>query len=237
MNKRVDDLVGGLCGAVDHSLAPFLRQWCQDSRPFLAFAQAHEAKIRKKVRLAASEEERGDLLAELAFAALLVKDRRFSVLYEPYLATGQRGPDLGVTFKTHTLFHVEVTRLRLLEAGDPGGNALKLARVVCEKIGQLPPGAGNLLAVFVPPEVASGDLAATAIRLLDRAPAGGAGSPAPGLRPEALQSYLRGRQRLSALALCSLGVGGRPQNMSLWLGPQARHPLPPEVSRYLLQTA
>lgn len=236
MTKRIDELVTTICGAAEHPLAPFLRGWCEASRPFLAFAEAHAAKIRKKVRLAASGEERGDLLAELAFAALLVKDRRFSVVYEPFRATGQRGPDLGVTFKTHTPFHVEVTRLRLLDPGDAGGNALKLARVVCEKIGQLPPGAGNLLAVYVPLEVESGALAATAIRLLDRAPAGSVGSPAPELRPEALQGYLRGRQRLSAIALCSLAVDGRLQNVSLWLNAQAKHPLLPEVSRYL-QTA
>lgn len=240
MTKRIDDLVSGLCGAADHPLAPFLRRWCGESRPFLAFAEAHAPKIRKKARLATRDEERGDLLAELAVAALLLRDRRFAVLYEPYLAAGGRGPDFQVTYRTHTPFHVEVTRLRLLDPGDTAGSALKLARVVGDKIGQLPPGAVNLLAVLIPLGVEGGALAATAIRVLDRAPSSGSsgiGTPAPEVRPEAVQAYLRGRQRLSAALLGSLAADGRLQGARLWLNPLAKHPLPPEVARYLIQTA
>ncbi|BDP41123.1 hypothetical protein DAETH_10920 [Deinococcus aetherius] len=228
MTKRIDELVGLICGGEGHPLAPILRGWCESSRPWLAFAEAHAAKIRKKVRHASSGEDLGDLIAELAVAALLVRDRRFSVAYEPHRATGERGPDFGVTFRAHIPFFVEVARLRL-----PGGTgddlaALRLARVVGDKIEQLPPGAANLLAVALPPGAAGDDLMPAALRRLDGPPGQEEGSPFPGVR-----AYARGRHRLSAVALCSLTPGGQLVDVRLWLHPQARHPLHPEVARYL----
>lgn len=231
---RIDDLVALVCGGDGHPLAPLLRGWGQTSRPWLAFAEAHAAKIRKKARLASSEGELHDLIAELAVAALLVRDRRFSVVYEPHRASGGRGPDLGVTFRTHTPFHVEVTRLRP-SGGEEGRTALRLARVVGDKIGQLPPGAANLLAVALPPDMAADDPLPAALRLLSRS-TGPEGDPAsPGVRPEDARAYARGHGRLSAVALCSLTPIGRPVEVRLWLNPQARHPLHPEVARFLTQ--
>ena len=64
MTKRIDELVENICGSADHPIAPFLRRWCDESRPFLAFAEAHASKIRKKARLAALD----DALAALAAA-------------------------------------------------------------------------------------------------------------------------------------------------------------------------
>lgn len=238
MTKRINELVQSICGVSDHPLAPFLRQWCDESRPFIAFAQTHASKIRKKARLAPLDDELTDLLAELAVAAFLVRDRRFTVLYEPYRATGLRGPDFQVVFKTHASFHVEVTRLRLLDpAGDnPAGAALKLARVLCDKIGQLPAGMTNLLAVVIPPGAESDALTPTAVRLLDSYPQREVSLPSPELRPEGVRVYLRQRQRLSAIALCSFTTAWRPLIVKLWLNPQAKHPLHPEVTRYLIQT-
>lgn len=239
MTKRIEDLVQSLCGAADHPLAPVLRGWCAASRPFAAFAETHATKIRKKVRLAAHGDERDDLLAELAVAAFLLRDRRFSVRYEPQRATGQRGPDFGVTFRTHTLFHVEVTRLRLSDpAGeDRAGTALRLARAVGDKLGQCPAGGANLLAVVVPPGAEDGALVPAAVRLLEAPSQRETNPPSPGLRPEDVRAYLRGRSRLSAVALCSLTEAGPPLTVRLWNNPQARHPLPPEVARFLVQTA
>lgn len=234
MSRRLDELVVDLCGSADHPLAPLLRRWCQGSSPFLKFAQAHAAKIRKKVRLASSPDEQGDLRAELAVAALLVQDQRSVVRYEPPHPAGQRGPDFGVTFKGHTALRVEVTRLRLLgdEADDPAGSGAvrRVARVICDKIGQCLPGGANLLVVALPFGVAREDLVPAALRLLDRP------SP-PGLRPEGVRAFLRHRQRLSAVALCAFSPEGEPLTVHLWTNPQARHPLPPEIARLLVQAA
>ncbi|WP_102127537.1 hypothetical protein [Deinococcus planocerae] len=230
---RLDDLVALVCGGDDHPLAPALRGWAETSRPWLAFAEAHAAKIRKRARLASSVGELHDLIAELAVAALFARDRRFSVVYEPHRASGGRGPDLGVTFRTHTLFHVEVARLR--PSGGDDRTALRLARVVGDKIGQLPPGAANLLAVALPPDTAGDDLIPAALRMLGRPTGLGADPASAGVPPEDARAYARGRSRLSAALLCSLTPTGRPVEVRLWLNPQVRHPLHPEVARFLVQ--
>jgi hypothetical protein len=237
MTKRIDELVQSICGAADHPLAPFLRQWCTESRPFITFAETHATKIRKKARLASLDDELTDLLAELAVAAFLLRDRRFTVLYEPYRSTGLRGPDFQVIFKTHSSFHVEVTRLRLLDpvGDDLAAAALKLARVVCDKISQFPPGVMNLLAVVVPPGAESDSLAPTAIRLLDSYPQREASLLAAEVRLEGVADYLRQRQRLSAIALCSFTPAWQPLIVRLWRNPQAKHPLHPDIINYLVQ--
>lgn len=239
MTKRIDDLIQSICGASGHPLAPLLRQWCGESPQFIAFAEAHATKIHKKARLASGDDELADLLAELAVAAVLARDRRFAVVYEPYRASGQRGPDFHVLFKTHAPFHVEVTRLRLREpAGDDqAGAALKLARAVCDKIGQFPPGAMSLLAVVVPPRAQSDELAPAAIRLIESYAQRAASLASPELRPEGVREYLRHRQRLSAIALCSFTDAWRPLLVKLWQNPGAKHPLIPDVVRYLLQAS
>ncbi|MDQ3397438.1 MAG: hypothetical protein M3511_06635 [Deinococcota bacterium] len=239
MTKRTDDLVQRICGTTDHPLAPFLHRWCEESRPFTAFAETHATKLRKKARLASPGGALNDLLAELATAAFLVRDRRFTLQYEPYRATGLRGPDFQVIFKTHTSFHVEVTRLRLLNLGgdDLAGAALKLARVVCDKIGQFPPGVMNLLAVVVPPGVERDTFIPSTIRLLDIYPQREARLLVPELPLEDVRSYLRQRQRLSAIALCSFTSAWQPLMVTLWLNRQTKHPLHPEVAKYLVRTS
>lgn len=230
MTRRVESLVEGICGSADHPLAPALRRWAGTSRPFLAFAEAHASKIRKKARLAASEGEVGDLLAELAVAALLLRGPQFTVLYEPGRAAGGRSPDFEVTLKGHTTFHVEVTRLRRPdpEDGDAQGQARRLARVLGDKVGQFPAGGANLLAAAVPPGTVDGAVIPAAVRLLG-------GPPVPGLRPEAARAFERGRARLSAVLLCALTPDGDLPEWALWLHPGARHPLPPELTRALLR--
>ncbi|MEF2277279.1 hypothetical protein V3W47_03145 [Deinococcus sp. YIM 134068] len=237
MRGQIDELVREVCGADDHPLAPVLRRWCGDSRPFLAFVEAHASKLRKKARLVASPNEFADLLAELAVASLLARDRRFTVLYEPGRAAGVRSPDFGVTFRTNVALNVEVTRLRHPELTGmaPSETALRLARVLCDKIGQCPPGAVNLLAVVLPPGAASDGLVPTAVRLLERLSQSEVGRPSPELRLEDVRAFLRGRQRLSAVALCSFTGEWEPSTVRLWLNPQAKHPLPAEVGRYLVR--
>ncbi len=234
MTKRTDDLVDTICGAAEHPLAPLLREWCGESRLFLEFAEANATKIRKKARLALSNGTLAELLAELAVAACLARDRRFTLRYEPHHATGQRAPDFEVLFRAHPGLFVEVTRLRL---GDSAGDdlahaALRLARALLDKIGQLQPGAANLLAAIVPPGAAGDALAPAAIRLLGSYEAG---LTAPELRPDDVRAFVRQRQRLSAIALCSFSGAWRPLGMRLWHNPQAKHPLDPEIAKYLAQ--
>lgn len=233
MGRRLDGLLSELCPDPAHPLAPALRRWSEASPPFLKFAQAHAAKIRKKVRLASLEDEQRDLLAELAVAALLVGDPRCAVGYEPPHPAGQRGPDFGVTFKGHTALRVEVTRLRLPgdEAGDPVGPGAvrRVARVICDKIGQCAPGGANLLVIALPPGTVHEALVPAALRLLD-------GPSPPGLRPEGVLEFLRHRQRLGGVVLCSLSAEGRLLAVQLWRNPAAKHPVPPEFARFLMRT-
>lgn len=235
MTKRIDDLVQGICETADHPLAVFLRQGVSESRPFLAFVETHATKIRKKARLAPDSEELTDLLAELAVASILARDRRFTVHYEPHRASGLRGPDFQVMSHTRTLFHVEVTRLRLAELAeaDAPATALKLARALCDKIGQCPAGVANLLAVVAPAAATSDALVPAAIRLLESySPS----IPSAELRREGVRAFLSQRQRLSAIALCSFLADWRPLHVKLWRNPQAKHPLAPELANYLLHT-
>lgn len=230
MTKRIDSLIQTLCGGLTHPLAAPLRGWCETSRPFLTFAETHAGKLRKKVRLAQTDDERHDLLAEMAVAALVLRDRRYGLVYEPHGASGQRGADFQVTLAGQRPFQLEVTRLRL--AG-PDGAAPKLARVLCDKIGQCRAGTANLLAAVVPLGVVSDDLVPAALRLIDRQAQRAAGSVQPDLTPEATRDFQRGRQRLSGVLLCASGPDARLSPAHLWLNPQAKHPLPAEAARLL----
>lgn len=228
MSKRVETLLESICGP-DHPLADRLRRWCLDSRPFLAFVEAHQSKIRKKVRHAQTEEQRGDVLAELAVAFFWLTDRRFEVRYEAHKASGQRSNDLEVMFKTHTPLQVEVTRLRLTSPVESEVATRRLVRALCEKITQFAGGQINLLVVVVPPEALQLALLPSALRLLDRASA----NPSEGLQPASVQAFQRGRPRLSAAVLCAFDADWQAQAAQLWLGGQAKQPLPPEVTRFL----
>lgn len=235
MTGRGADLIEQVCGGADHPLAPVLRAWCLASRPFLSFAGAHASKLRKKVRLAAGEtwdEELADVLAELAVAAWLLQGRQLTLIYEPPHPAGQRGPDFQAVFRGHSTLYVEVTRLRPAATPDADLAALKLARVLCDKVGQCLPGAMNLLVVVEPPELPSSDPIPAALTLVHRSLQHGS-PPSPGLPPGRARSYLRQCHRLSGVLLCAFPDSRAPQIRRLWLNPQARHPLPPALIRSL----
>src|SRR5947207_9376737 len=101
-----------------------------------------------------------DLRAELETAALLLRDERFTLEYEKYAASRQRGPDFTVTFKTHTPFNVEVRRIRSVELDDGNNEAPtgKLMAVLCDKVGQMPPSIINLLWLVAEREISQADL-------------------------------------------------------------------------------
>jgi hypothetical protein len=117
-----------------HELANPFEHWLTTSKPFALFAQTYQQKIRKKVRMAQEAEEIYNLYCEVRTAYLLLQEPKFAVEYEPYTKQYGRSADFAVTYRTHTTFHVEVTRLRLSHQEQPlaeregvGGRKLQAA--------------------------------------------------------------------------------------------------------------
>jgi hypothetical protein len=134
----LDDL---LTYIFDETKPAFYREfegWVRGSRRFKAFVIEYRSKIRSKLK---NMRDEGDLRAELHAAALLLTEERFTLEYEKYTASKQRGPDFTVTFKTHTPFNVEVRRIESQRVDTKS----KLMTVVCDKVGQMPPGIVNFL--------------------------------------------------------------------------------------------
>lgn len=223
-------------------LAVQFARWVQESPRFRAFAETYRDKIRKKVRGITEAEGYRDLQAELAAAYFLTLERRFSVEYEKYGVGKQRGPDFSITYKTHTRFDVEVTRLRLGQAGEAGAapEPGKLANTLCAKLEQLLPSMVNVLVLAADDAPKRGDdssvdagqalenwlLSATTL-LQGRAERkddeffvrrGFLGA----------RDFLRHYNRLSAVRLVAPDAPP-----VLWLQPQARHPLPPDLATIL----
>jgi hypothetical protein len=208
-------------------LAVQFAHWVEASPRFRAFAETYRDKIRKKVRTITEAEGYRDLQAELATAYFLVLERRFLVEYEKYGVGKQRGPDFSVTYKTHTRFDVEVTRLRRAQAGaapEPG----KLINTLCVKLKQLPPSMINILVLAADDAPYSEDDLTTGLRLLQE-------------RAErkddefftrrgflGARDFLKHYSRLSAIRL--IAPDAPPV---LRLLPQARHPLPPDLATLL----
>jgi hypothetical protein len=219
----LDDLLDTIFDRRQPPLRAELAAWLRDSRRFLAFVSAHQTKIRAKVKNAADEAAGQDVRAELATAALLLSEERFSLEYEKYAAAKQRGPDFTVTYRTHTPFNVEVRRLRAAEreAGDaPWQN--KLMAVLADKVGQMPPSSVNLLWLVAPGELSQADLAAAVARLRQLAES----------KTEAYftrrgyasaAAFLRQLRQLSAVVLA------QPGQKTTWLNPIARHKAPSEI--------
>ncbi|MEZ4635686.1 MAG: hypothetical protein R2856_12110 [Caldilineaceae bacterium] len=88
-----------------------LTDWVTRSKSFFSFAQTNQGKIRKKIRICRTLEETYNLYCELRTAYLLLQEPKFALAYEPAVKEKGRSADFAVTFRTHTPFHVEVTRL------------------------------------------------------------------------------------------------------------------------------
>lgn len=144
-NAEIHELVVAAFGGPAHPLAPWYAALLDASAPLCAFTAAHANKIRKKARLADEAATRRDLRCELAVAAALV-DRRSPLVYEPPAANGQRRPDFLLRYKGHSDVFVEVSRMR--PAASPEHDpTIRLAALLCGKLGQLAAGAPNLLVV------------------------------------------------------------------------------------------
>lgn len=224
-----DDLVETIFGREHPALRDEFASWARESRRFAAFADTYRAKIRAKLRNARDDDGLLDVRAELATAALLLREPRFGLEYEKYAALKQRGPDFTGTFKTHTPFNVEVRRVRSLELPDsePGdgdeARATRLSAVLIDKVGQMPPGIVNLLWLWTGRELDANDLtrATAALRRLAERRADDFFARRGFDDAAAFQQRYR---RLSGVVL------HRPGDQSLWLNPLARHVAPSDLA-------
>jgi hypothetical protein len=203
-------------------------QWLQSSRRFRAFAGSNRAKIRAKRRHARDEGSLLDLRAELETAMLLLREERFTLEYEMYAASKQRGPDFTVTFRTHTPFNVEVRRIRSAELTESDNIAQvdKLTAILSDKLGQMPPGIANLLWLCAEGDITVDDVTAALEDLRHRAERkdeqflvrqGFAGAAA----------FVQQYTRLSGIVL------HKDSATTLWLNPIARHRIPPAIATAL----
>jgi len=220
----LDDLLDGIFDGQKLALYPEFEGWVRSSRRFRAFATSYRGKIRSKLKNVRDEGGMQDLRAELETAALLLRDERFTLEYEKYAASKQRGPDFTVTFKTHTPFNVEVRRIRSVELDGEDSEARigKLMAVLCDKVGQMPPSIVNLLWLTAEREIPEADLtqAAMALRQLAEHKSDDFFTRR-GFRSAA--DFLKHFRQLSGLVL------HRPGENVLWLNSLARHKTPPEI--------
>lgn len=219
----VDDLSNYIFEGENPALSAEFEEWVRDSRRFRAFATGYASKIRAKVRNLRDESGKKDLRAELEIAVLLSKSERFTVEYEKYAASKQRGPDFSVTFKTHTHFNVEVRRITNseFEGQDRDRRLNKLMAVLCDKVGQMPPSIMNLLWLIGDREIAETDLvtAVTTLRQLAERKVEAWFNP----RGFSSAEFNKNFTRLSAIVYRQAGA------ILVWLNPNARHPVPSEI--------
>jgi hypothetical protein len=223
-------------------LSPHLARWLDESPRFTAFVETHRDKIRKKVRTIQSSESFHDLLAELETAYFLLQEKRFTLAYEPYGKGTGRGPDFAVTFRTHTTFNVEVTRMRISsqesDKGEPPPfdhqyESNRLADTVCSKLGQSLPSMMNLLVIMADhPAMCELDISKAMTRLKQRAE-----QKEPhlfkrhGFRDPS--DFFKHYQRLSGVLLRSRGDQETGKCPILWINNQAKHSLPAPVCTIL----
>ncbi len=158
--SAIDDLLHYIFNGEKPALYIELETWIRESRRYKEFATHYRSKIRAKLKNARDEDGEKDVRAELETAALLLREKSFTLEYEHYAAAKQRGPDFTLTFKTHTPFNVEVRRIRPLELDDDDTEAYihKLIAVVYDKVGQMPPSIVNLLWLIAEHDISEADL-------------------------------------------------------------------------------
>jgi hypothetical protein len=241
-----------------HELSRPFEHWLAASKPFSSFAQAYQQKIRKKVRGVRDAEEMHNLYCELRTAYLLLQEPKFAVEYEPYGMRNGRTPDFAVTYRANTIFHIEVTRLRisqqeqqLVEREAAEGNrdleekadlirryeSRRLAHVVCDKLGQLSPNTANVLLVWVQSRVLHKvehelEIEQTLLTLKRRAEQRDAELLARhGFRNPA--DFIRSYQRLSTVLVQNLQAPEADKKPLAWRNNDARHPLPSRIEDIL----
>ncbi len=229
-----DVLLATIFADTAQPLAVQCAHWVRSSRRFRSFAETYRDKIRKKVSQSRDEQVLSDLRCELSVAFLLVQAREFQVEYERAAQAKQGGPDFTVLYKTHTPVHVEVKRLRPPAPGQDrvALGQTKILNTIGDKLGQMPPGAINVL-VLVADRADTGGSAAPDLlgtmklvqeRIMTRDDAFFVGRGFGGAR-----DFVRASQRLSAIILRA----EPPTAAVLWRNPAARHMLPPAIATLL----
>jgi hypothetical protein len=225
----LDALLSTLFEGIETPLRAEFEAWVRESRRFRDFAIRWQRKIHAKLKQVRDSAGMLDLRAELHTALLLLREERFALDYETYAASKARGPDFTITHRTHTRFNVEVRRLRALEVGstDEGENDAhlhKLMAVLCDKIGQMPPGILNLLWLVAEREITEGDLTRALLRLRQMADRKDERYfTRRGYKNAA--DFLNQYPHLSGIVV----VQGTAGVQIVWLNPLARHKLPPEI--------
>lgn len=213
--------------------------WIIESKRFRGFVETYRDKIRKKVRTSMDAETRSDLLAELAVAQQLLSEPRLTVEYERYAAGRTRGPDFSVRFTTRFRFNVEATRIRSAATDAQVTEDIRLKRLaftVLDKLGQLPPGAINLLWLVVDRQhFTAGDVQGGLRWLKRRAEAGDAQLFARAHVSDT-SGFFKFFTRLSGVMVQQMQPRGLADGGG-WANPQATHPLPSELRTVLLRMA
>lgn len=225
--STVDTLLQEIFAGQHLALQAEFAGWLRDSRRFKAFATQYRDKIRAKLRGAQGDAGILDMRAELATAALLLREDRFALQYEAYAAAKQRGPDFTVTFKGHTLFNVEVRRIRSREWDDEAARQAKLIAILCDKVGQMPPSIVNLLWLTAERPLVEIDITQATTTLMQKA----ASKDEAFFTQRGFASaadFLRQYRHLSAIILRHDGVS------VVVLNAQARHKAPPDIVKAIV---
>ncbi len=227
----VDELIAYLFDGGQARLAAEVRGSVSASKRFRVFTATYRDKIRKKARGSRDDEAQQDLAFELAVAALLADDDRFTLEYEPY-GVGRRAADFRVTFRGGARCNIEARRLRPLRVTSDAALRAQLTRSICDKLGQLAPGMTNVIAFGATDPRVAAQLVAALRHLEARATA----------KDDALfqergfsgaRDFLRYYRRLSGVLWIGINA---PRGSTVWLSPQARHPLPRALARALERT-
>jgi hypothetical protein len=229
----IDELLVYLFDGKPHLLAEPIQTWLMSSRRFTAFVTDFRNKIRKKLRVTQTQETLYDLRLELETAYLLLQERTLSLVYEPEHAGPGRSPDFAVTFTTSLTFMIEVTRLRAITKEPPSSdNAMqveeRLADIICSKLGQFLPQRSNVLIVGVDTfYIRQIDLQKIMLRIQQRAEAKDSTLWQRYSFQERAE-FFRHYHRLSEVLLRGSSLQAD-QPFSVWVNPQAKHPLPSKV--------
>lgn len=228
----LDEMLDNIFDSQKPPFRPEFERWIRGSRRFKAFAVTYSSKIRTKLKTVGDESHMDDLRAELETAMLLLREERFTLDYEKYTASKQRGPDFTVTFKTHTPFNVEVRRIRNIELADENDEAYidKLMAVLCDKVGQMPPNIINMLWLVSNAEISETTLTRVTVALRELAER----KVEEFFMRRGFKSaaeFLKQYRQLSGIVLHQLN------GTVLWLNPIARHKAPPEIVKALQRLA
>ncbi len=243
----VDELLDYIFDGQSHLLTEAMTAWLTSSRRYTTFVNTFRDKIRKKLRVTQDSESILDLRLELETAYLLLREPRFSLVYEPQLAEKVRAPDFAATFTTSLSFMVEVTRLRTdpkstgagAQDPDQAMPALNITErftdAVCSKLGQLLARHSNVLLVGVERlHVTESDLRAAMLSLLQRAEQDDSAF-FQRYRFRDRADFFHNHQRLSEILV--RGINLQPaEPVAVWVNPQAKHPIPNKVRTVLYRS-